>query len=733
MANRNGYPGKTGEPNYRGKIIVCFMLAVFSSLWLTISPTRILLTAFLWLLSSWFIRRNFRSGVTFGFRRILLVSAIMLLSAVRFYEYWSNSGKLNHLVLSVFSIGSGQFLVIAAFLIVIVSFYGVGVLLYSVQNTDCFNAIRRWSSAHPSFRNQIIAAAAAIVFFLQFQRSSLDFLPNIYRIHFRYFIVNYAALVFITLLVVLVVQRERLGILILSTLITIFCIANYYVILFHGSPLFPSELANAKTAFNVISGYKYTLSPQLVDLVGLYFLGLCLAGLCVHTTRRGALLRGSIMTIACSATVVYIGFLSPVALNNAWPFSWNASVMYGGFLCSAVNDVKSSLHPVFCPEGYDAGKIRVTSVDNSNSSPEYPDIVLILNESFADLDYYSDVQADHDYLEAFYDIENACYGISFSPNIGGGTNDSEFELLTSDSMTLMTSSTPFNYIRFSEKNSTLISYLKSLGYTTTAMHNSTPYNYSRHIVYPAMGFDHVYLGSNSFSETNYYGARPVLDKDDYDGMISLYEKDTDGPRFYYLLTYQNHGGYEQNDAALDMVHTQKDFGGLTDDINEYLSSVELSASAFKELINYFKNSDRPVALCMVGDHAPSFINQLAANRDMSFTEAELWKRAVPFVIWCNFEYEHKEQPVYCSMTDLLPLLLSFTGMPLTPYYSEILAVHSTLPVRTRFGIFMNKEGNVFDNNEHNNTNDRLTQYYYMEYNGITAADDYLSELFQVSE
>ena len=68
-----------------------------------------------------------------------------------------------------------------------------------------------------------------------------------------------------------------------------------------------------------------------------------------------------------------------------------------------------------------------------------------------------------------------------------------------------------------------------------------------------MGFDHVYLGSDSFSETNYNGKRPVLDKDDYNGMISLYEKDTDGPRFYFLLTYQNHGGYEQNDAAMDAV------------------------------------------------------------------------------------------------------------------------------------------------------------------------------------
>ncbi len=479
-------------------------------------------------------------------------------------------------------------------------------------------------------------------------------MPNIYRIQLPYFIVNYAAIFLTPLVTGLVFQRAQLGILILSTLVTVFCIINYYVILFHGSPLFPSEFANAKTALNVISGYRYTLSPQLIDLVGLYFLGLYFAGLCVHSPRCGGMLRGLILPITGAAAAVYIGLLSPIALKNAWPFSWNASVMYGGFLCSAVNDMKAVLHPVHRPLGYDAVKILIPPVDNSDSVSEYPDIILVLNESFSDLDYYCDVQADQEYLKPFYDIDNAYHGIAFSPNVGGGTNDSEFELLTSNSMKLMASSAPFNYISFNEKNSTFLSYLKSLGYATTAMHNSTPYNYSRHIAYPAMSFDHVYLGSNSFSETNYYGARPVLDKDDYDGMISLYEKDIDGPRFYFLLTYQNHGGYEQNDAALDVVHTQKDFGGLTDDINEYLSSIALSAQAFKELTDYYKNSDRHVVICMVGDHAPSFISQLPANRDMSFIEAELWKRAVPFVIWSNFEYDYEEKTIYCSMTDLVP-------------------------------------------------------------------------------
>ena len=59
-------------------------------------------------------------------------------------------------------------------------------------------------------------------------------------------------------------------------------------------------------------------------------------------------------------------------------------------------------------------------------------------------------------------------------------------------------------------------------------------------------------------------------------MLSKYEDNQDGPRFMYLLTYQNHGGYEQNDNEYDTVYIQKELGDLTDDVNEYLSSVEKS-------------------------------------------------------------------------------------------------------------------------------------------------------------
>lgn len=708
------------------RLIVCCMLGVFYLLFTTLSPSRIAVVLLLFLASCAAVWRN-SDRLAFDRKWILLQAALLLFAWMRFYEYWSTSGRVKSLAAAL-SLRPELFLAVSGGAIAAAAFFGLNILLGSLRT----GMLSRFLERHPVIWDLLLLLVLSVLQFVQLQRSSLDYLPNVLQIRFGYFVSNILFLLAFNLLFALLLRRERSSSIIACALITVFSAANYYVILFHGSPLFPGEFANAKTAVNVLSGYRFSISPQIVDVIALFFAELFLSARFCRLKWRGRVFCGALAAFVCGAAVVYAMLFSPIALKGSWRFSWNASVMYSGFISSAANDVKDSLHPVVVPEGYDAAEILVPAVDNTAVTEEYPDIILILNETFCDLDVYSDIQADRDYLAPFYGIRNASYGIAFAPGIGGGTNDSEFELLNSDSTAIMASSAPFNYMDFNEKNSTLLTYLHSLGYTATAMHSSTPYNYSRDKAYPALGFDHVYLGAGSFSAVGENGSRPILDSDDYQGMISLYEQDAEGPRFYYLLTYQNHGGWEQNDAALDTVHTAKDCGDLTDDIDEYLSSVQLSAEAFRELTDYFQDVERPVIVCMVGDHAPSFIRQLEGNGTMSSEEAEVWQRAVPYVIWANYDLDPPaEEQALLSMTDLVPRLLAYAHMPLTPYYQQILKVRDSLPVRLQNGLCMDNAGVVRSYIAEDPLFDEYTQYLYMEYNGITASEDYLAECFLI--
>ena len=214
-------------------------------------------------------------------------------------------------------------------------------------------------------------------------------------------------------------------------------------------------------------------------------------------------------------------------------------------------------------------------------------------------------------------------------------------------------------------------------------------------------------------------------------MELVYQQMGEGPRFVYLLTFQNHGGYEQNDASLDTVLVQNDFGNLTDDLDEYLSSLELSAKAFRELTEYYAESDRKVIICMVGDHSPSFITSLPQRRGMSFEEVEIVKRLVPYVIWSNYGAEIPSYSKYASMVDLLPMVMEAAGLPLPPFYRYILDLHAYYPVRTANGLYMDVEGNygsIFDDPQ---AQERMAVYYNMEYNSMTNDGGYRSELFEM--
>lgn len=416
-------------------------------------------------------------------------------------------------------------------------------------------------------------------------------------------------------------------------------------------------------------------------------------------------------------------------------WSWKEDIKQNGYPVCAIKSVNDILHPFRDFAEYDISSLRIPDQEGPDKDETGGvDLILILNESFCDLEEFAELDPDIHPLEAFYDILGATYGYSYSSEIGGGTNNSEFELLTSHSMYLLNNDAPFNYINFIvNAQDHVVSYLKQFGYYATAMHCGQKENYSRKVAYPQMGFDSVFLGSDQFTYGT-YGNRWGLDSLNYQDLITQYQENYGKNQFLYLLTYQNHGGYTQNQADLDMVHIQKNYGALSSEINEYLTSIKMSAEAFRELTEYFSAVERPVVICMVGDHAPNFIEQLTEKQAMTEQELQIAKRKVPFVLWTN----HAEitLPVHvenASMVDLIPLMLQSAGLPLSPYYEHILRLNEEIPVRLRYGIYQDKSGIVGEYGSGAGQDALLAQYYGMEYNALCHDVHYCRELFCVNQ
>lgn len=522
-----------------------------------------------------------------------------------------------------------------------------------------------------------------------------------------------------------------------SSLAFLWSLANYYTIQFHGSPLYLSEFSHVQTAAAVVANYRFRITAVVFCIFLLF-----LAELKVIRRETSVLndnsynirkIRVWALRGACVIVIFLCGIVSINQFQNWRP--WDFSVDESGFVICAIEDLRQRANPVEKPDGYasawfdEHSSETVLDLFPDSSEQRNPDFILILNETLCDLSQYSSIATDVDPLSDLH-VQGSVVGNGIVPSVGGGTNNTEFELLTSKSMLLLKSYAPFTYLSGDQLGRSTVHYLRGLGYQTLGMHCGINRTYSRNIAYPQIGFDTVVLGPDMFQHFGKNGHRSWLDADNYRDLIDHYEKMGEGPRLVYLLTMQNHGGYEQNDASLDTVHVQADFGDLTDDLDEYLSSVELSAKAFRGLTDYFSKSDRNVIICMVGDHAPSFISSLPSKPGLSLEESEIAKRTVPYVIWANFPMELPAQGSYISTVDLLPVLMNAAGMPMPPFYQCVLRLHEEIPVRTSSGLYRAPDGTYAYFSLDDPQNDLLKQYYYMEYNSLLEGDEYRRDLFE---
>lgn len=555
----------------------------------------------------------------------------------------------------------------------------------------------------------------------------------------KFVLLNILALFVLTLIIRLIAGKWGRTLMISSALITIWSIANYFTLLYHGAPLFPSELMSAGTAMEVMGDYSYEIDHIVKRLIITGAILLVISAVFTFLERKGRsyTVFRTILTAAgifAGSAVLYNMLFSPTKIlpGVIVGWKWEEGVDKFGFVVTAMDNAEKIIHAITEPEGYSAEKVREYECEGVAAAvTEYPDIILILNESYYNMDNFVKTGADADYMEGFYGHDNAIYGYSAVSHVGGGTNNSEFELFTGNSMALLNSYAPFNYYNFSTYKDDFVHYLKELGYSTTAMHQSRAENYKRNIVYPQLGFDEVVLGKESFEHSEFkYGKRKVTDSNNYKDLFDHYNAQGDGPRFMYLLTMQNHGGYEKNDDDLDVVHVSEDFGEYTDDMNEYLSTVSYSSKAFSELIGYYSEVDRPVIICMTGDHAPSFISMLKTDK-YSAGERTTRSLLVPYVIWSNFGLD--TTGINTQITthfELTTMVFKMAGLPLTPYQKTILDLHDEVPALTKIGSCIDRDGNFVEKSQLG-PQDLINKYYYLEYNTLKHDGGYREEMFRL--
>ena len=377
-----------------------------------------------------------------------------------------------------------------------------------------------------------------------------------------------------------------------------------------------------------------------------------------------------------------------------------------------------------------------SSTQTQNKTTKKPNVIAIMNESFADLKAVGDLQVSQDYMPFFRKLtKNTIKGYTYSSVFGGNTANSEFEFMTGNTLAFLPDNSVPYQLFLRSKTAGLTYTLKDQGYSPCyALHPFYKTGYSRYKVYPLMGFDKFYTSDNFsvFTDTvNYH----ITDSEDYKKLISLYENRTDKDKPFYLfnVTMQNHGSYDGSTLETgDDVQIEGDLQSYSK-AEQYLNMIKMSDDALKELVHYFEKVDEPTVIVFFGDHQPdleeTFYNRLL-HTDIQKLEGEdleqLYK--VPFLIWAN--YDIKEENVERTSNNYLSTYLAeVTGMEKTGYLKYLIKLREEIPAINAIG-YWDKNGKFYEIDDKKSPYyDLIHEYNLLEYNNLFGKDNQQKDFF----
>ena len=272
-----------------------------------------------------------------------------------------------------------------------------------------------------------------------------------------------------------------------------------------------------------------------------------------------------------------------------------------------------------------------------------PTVIAIMNETFSDLSRFESLAGTAARPTHYYELaqESLAWGTAYASAFGAGTCNSEFEFLTGSSMGNFGDGV-YPYVLYDlGGNENLVTYFKSLGYATRAIHPADAANWRRDRVYGQLGFD-------AFDDISAFEGAETLrgfttDRETYDYVLDLVEEGT-GPQFVFDVTIQNHGGYDTGLVPSDLQVTAPVDGVSFAEVDEYASCLAQSDEDLAYLVERLRALDEPVVVCFFGDHQPAFDDALAEAvygdaAGAAALEDVQERYAVPYLVWANYDVE----------------------------------------------------------------------------------------------
>jgi hypothetical protein len=518
-----------------------------------------------------------------------------------------------------------------------------------------------------------------------------------------------------------------------SAVIWIGVVANYYVCQFRGTPLIPADLLAIGTAAQVARQYRFAFTWKILD-VALYNLGGCLVALPLRmapargfrytTRRRGSARWGQTLLKRLVCVALGVGTIAAINVSKVQKRIqltvdyWTPANQYvkDGFALAFMDSIGRMW--ISKPDAYSDERLEELEetylAQETEAAQNLPNIIVVMNESLCDLEEFEGFAATEAIESNLYSLRgkaNTLYGYVQVPVFGGGTSSSEFEFLTGVNSRTLFSGAPYQYM-ITRATQGLPATMKKLGYATAALHPNNARNWRRDLAYPRLGFDtfvsqaqmtHTELVRNYISDASFFA--------EIEDALAA----SDAPLFLFGVTMQDHGGYQIEDyeEPIQIVSPAGDYPKAT----QYINLAHESDRAFGAFIAYCETLTDPTVVLMFGDHFPSveseLLDTLKAGETTGTDADALLLYHTPFYLWANFELDKENLPEdgsLLSVSLLQTVLLDAAKLPKTGYQNFLTDLRDTYPVISASCI-LDADGNVVSDPD----SDLLADYDTLQY------------------
>ena len=484
--------------------------------------------------------------------------------------------------------------------------------------------------------------------------ATLEFVTNsqFREMKWYYALLNIGVIFVLSILISLFLNSIRRAMIFMNIFYFCMSLVFYYVYLFRGEAFQLIDLYSIATAADVVGGYKFEITGEIVTsfITMMLVVRLWLQSQEYRFARKT---RNKILLRVAAAALTLGTYLAYMNLNWNAEFGvisdlWNPAKTYRQYGTTVGFTAVAKYMRLTPPDGY--SKDEVTAIaDTSEKETKTEDlrkdnadsvtpvnIIAIMNESWFDYRSVGDPQTSESYMPFLDSLtENIIKGHTLTCTKGGGTAKTEYEFLTGNSMAFLPSgSIPYQQYVL-EPTASLASLLKENGYRTLAIHPGERTSWQRNQAYPLLGFDQFKCVEDMdvpLTEEHGY----VSDQSSFNQIIYEFEHKSPEERlFLFNVTIQNHGSYTVENYPAEVTLT--DEPGKYPMAEQYLTLANKSDEAFQLLVDYFSHQDEPTIILMFGDHQPSveqeFLDKAyGVTQDNMTMEQYMDKYKTPFLI-----------------------------------------------------------------------------------------------------